>query len=82
MGIICGEVQHSDHMMSSFARKSTFMSNTVTSEWIKKYSELLSDCHLATKESGREMERTSIDEVFFILSHRISHTARSKDHPI
>jgi len=48
----------------------------------KKYSELLSDCQLATEESGREMERASIDEVFFRLSHRTSHTARSKDHPI
>jgi len=58
------------------------MSNTVTSKWIQKYSELLSDCQLATEESGREMERASIDEVFFRLSHRIPHTARSKDHPI
>lgn len=65
-----------------FARKSTFMSYTVTSEWITKYSELLSDCQLATEGSGREMERTSIDEIFFRLSHRISHTGRSEDHPI
>jgi len=83
MGIICGEVQLSDHTISSFCEeKYNYAIHCNLRVDLKKCSELLSDYQLATEGSGREMERISIDEVFFRLRHRITHAARSEGHPI